>query len=101
MELTIAQFWSSGNGSHLPATADIEIEYHSLLASNNEVVFKGSEATARVDVRAALGTEQLSPSATLNKIRIPYRPVEAKIAPLSATRDRLTDGRQINALTLT
>lgn len=45
-----------------------QIEYHSLLASNNEVVFKGSEATARVDVRAALGTEQLSPSATLNKV---------------------------------
>jgi tripeptidyl-peptidase-2 len=37
----------------------------------------------------------------LNKVRIPYRPVEAKLAPLSATRDKLTDGRQINALTLT
>ncbi|KAG0562456.1 hypothetical protein M758_9G144800 [Ceratodon purpureus] len=101
MELTIAQFWSSGNGSHVPATAEIEIEYHSLLAVDNEVLVKGSEATARVDVKAALGTETLVPSATLNKVRIPYRPVEAKLAPLSATRDKLTDGRQINALTLT
>lgn len=25
MELTIAQFWSSGNGSHVPATANIEV----------------------------------------------------------------------------
>lgn len=25
MELTVAQFWSSGNGSHIPATADVEV----------------------------------------------------------------------------
>jgi tripeptidyl-peptidase-2 len=45
-----------------------QIEYHSLLAADNEVLFKGSEATARVDVKAALGTETLVPSATLNKV---------------------------------
>ena len=45
-----------------------QIEYHSLLAVNNEVLIKGSEATARVDVKAALGTEILVPSATLNKV---------------------------------
>ncbi|XP_024379679.1 tripeptidyl-peptidase 2 isoform X4 [Physcomitrium patens] len=101
MELTIAQFWSSGNGSHIPATADVEIEYHSLLGVNNEVLIKGSEGTARVDVKAALGSETLAPSATLKKVRVAYRPVEAKVAPLSALRDKLTDGRQINALTLT
>lgn len=35
------------------------------------------------------------------QVRVAYRPVEAKVAPLSALRDKLTDGRQINALTLT
>lgn len=34
MELTIAQFWSSGNGSHLPATADIEVGASSSPGSN-------------------------------------------------------------------
>lgn len=47
-----------------------QIEYHSLLAVDNEVLVKGSEATARVDVKAALGTETLTPSATLNKVAL-------------------------------
>lgn len=47
-----------------------QIEYHSLLAVDNEVLVKGSEATARVDVKAALGTETLAPSATLNKVAL-------------------------------
>lgn len=45
-----------------------QIEYHSLLAVDNEVLMKGSEGTVRVDVKAALGTETLAPSATLNKV---------------------------------
>lgn len=35
------------------------------------------------------------------QVRTPYRPVEAKLEPLSAGRDKLPNGRQINALTLT
>lgn len=47
MELTIAQFWSSGSGSHVPATAEIEIQYHSLLAVDNDVSIKESVSIVR------------------------------------------------------
>jgi tripeptidyl-peptidase-2 len=35
------------------------------------------------------------------QIRVPYRPVDAKISALSNDRDRLPSGKQILALTLT
>lgn len=35
------------------------------------------------------------------QVQTPYRPVEAKLEPLSAARDKLPNGRQINGLTLT
>ncbi|KAJ7534838.1 hypothetical protein O6H91_12G006200 [Diphasiastrum complanatum] len=100
MELTIAQFWSSGSGSRVPASAEVEMAFHGILAGK-DVFLDAGEVATRVDIRAPLSMEVLSPKAVLTKIRTPYRPVETKLVPLSAERDKLQNGRQIHALTLT
>ncbi|KAL2642830.1 hypothetical protein R1flu_010417 [Riccia fluitans] len=100
MELTLALSWSSANGSHVPALAEIEVDFHGLLAEERELSINGGEIVTRVDIRAPLAIEKLAPSATLTSVRVPYRPVESKIEPLSASRDKLSNGRQIYALTL-
>ncbi|KAL3696139.1 hypothetical protein R1sor_010215 [Riccia sorocarpa] len=100
MELTLALFWSSGNGSHVPALAEIEVEFHGLLSDERELSVNGGEIVTRVDIKAPLAAEKLAPSATLTSVRVPYRPVEAKVEPLSASRDKLSNGRQIHGLTL-
>lgn len=100
MELTVAQFWSSGIGSHAPAIMEIEIEFHGLVGSTSDISLNGSDVVTRIDVKSVLGIEKLSPVARLNKVRIPYRPVESKLQALPADRDRLPNGRQILSLTL-
>ncbi|MBA0685284.1 hypothetical protein Goari_012955, partial [Gossypium aridum] len=66
-----------------------------------EVVLDGSEAPIRIEAEALLASERLAPTATLNKIRVPYRPTEAKLCTLPTNRDKLPSGKQILALTLT
>eukprot|EP00250_Pteridium_aquilinum_P012313 c20649_g1_i1 orf=679-4899(-) len=101
MELTVAQFWSSGSGSQLPANVTVEILFHGLLPRKDEVLLNGSDIATRIDVTSYLGLENLSPTATLNTIRSPYRPVESKLQALPDDRDRLPNGRQILSLILT
>ncbi|KAI3920187.1 hypothetical protein MKX01_017844 [Papaver californicum] len=101
MELAVAQFWSSGIGSQKITIADFEIEFHGISINKEAVVLDGSDAPVRVDATALLPCEKLVPAATLNKIRIPYRPSEAKFCTLPTDRDKLVSGKQILALTLT
>ncbi|KAJ9553504.1 hypothetical protein OSB04_017549 [Centaurea solstitialis] len=101
MELAIAQFWSSGVGSHETAVVDFEIAFHGIDVSKNEVILDGSEAPVRIEAQALLSSEKLVPIAKLNKIRVPYRPTDVKLSALSADRDKLPSGKQILALTLT
>ncbi|KAK3008490.1 hypothetical protein RJ639_015101 [Escallonia herrerae] len=101
MELAIAQFWSSGIGSHETTIVDVEIAFHGISINKKEVVLDGSEAPVRIDAQALLSSEKLVPAAILNKIRIPYRPIDAKMTALSADRDKLPSGKQTLALTLT
>ncbi|XP_022724563.1 tripeptidyl-peptidase 2-like isoform X2 [Durio zibethinus] len=101
MELAIAQFWSSGMGSHETTIVDFEIVFHGIGVNRTEVVLDGSEAPIRIEAEALLALEKLAPSAVLNKIRIPYRPTEAKLCTLPTNRDRLPSGKQILALKLT
>ncbi|KAK4796287.1 hypothetical protein SAY86_028613 [Trapa natans] len=101
MELAVAQFWSSGVGSQESTTVDFEIVFHGIGINKDEVLLDGSEAPVRIDMEALLASEKLAPAAILNKIRIPYRPMEAKLRVLSSSRDRLPSGKQILALTLT
>ncbi|GER46667.1 tripeptidyl-peptidase [Striga asiatica] len=101
MELAIAQFWASGVGSHDTTIADFEIAFHGISINKDEVVLDGSEAPVRIDAEALLSLENLAPAAVLNKVRIPYRPVDAKLSTLCAERDKLPSGKQILALLLT
>ncbi|KAK7270488.1 hypothetical protein RIF29_23667 [Crotalaria pallida] len=100
LELVIAQFWSSGIGSHETASVDLELVFHGVKVNQEEVVLDGSEAPVRIDAEALLASEKLAPVAILNKIRVPYRPIDAKISALSSDRDKLPSGKQILALTL-
>ncbi|EXC19138.1 Tripeptidyl-peptidase 2 [Morus notabilis] len=101
MELAIAQFWSSGMGSHETAIVDFEIAFHGININKEEVLLDGSEAPVRIDAEALIVSEKLAPAAILNKVRIPYRPIEAKLSTLAADRDRLPSGKQTLALKLT
>ncbi|XP_044468114.1 tripeptidyl-peptidase 2-like isoform X2 [Mangifera indica] len=101
MELAVAQFWSSGMGSHETTIVDFEIEFHGIDIHKEEVLLDGSEAPVRIDAEALLASEKLAPAAVLNKIRVPYQPVESKLRVLPTDRDKLPSGKQILALTLT
>ncbi|XP_069152321.1 tripeptidyl-peptidase 2 isoform X2 [Solanum lycopersicum] len=79
----------------------VQIAFRGINISKEEVVLDGSEAPVRIDAEALLSTEKLVPSAVLNKIRVPYRPIDCKLHALSADRDKLPSGKQILALTLT
>ncbi|RDX94509.1 Tripeptidyl-peptidase 2, partial [Mucuna pruriens] len=100
LELVIAQFWSSGIGSHDTTSVDLEVVFHGIKVNQKEIVLDGSEAPIRIDAEALLASEKLAPVAILNKIRVPYRPIDAKISALSSDRDKLPSGKQILALTL-
>ncbi|KAH9324947.1 hypothetical protein KI387_005125, partial [Taxus chinensis] len=76
VEITIAQFWSSGNGSLATMLVDLEVEFHGISANKEEILRSGSDAPTKIDVKA-LSTETLAPVAILTKVRVPYRPVEA------------------------
>ncbi|KAL6545206.1 tripeptidyl-peptidase II Tpp2 [Orobanche hederae] len=101
MEVAIAQFWSSGVGSQDTTFVDFEIAFHGININKDEIVLDGSEAPVRIDAEALLSLENLTPTAVLNKVRIPYRSVDAKLSTLTAERDKLPSGKQILALLLT
>ncbi|XP_050220637.1 tripeptidyl-peptidase 2 isoform X2 [Mercurialis annua] len=100
MELAIAQFWSSGIGSHETTAIDFEIVFHGIDINKEDIMLDGSEAPFRIDAQALLATEKLAPVAILNKIRVPYRPIDAKLSTLTVDRDKLPSGKQTLALTL-
>ncbi|KAJ8771388.1 hypothetical protein K2173_026565 [Erythroxylum novogranatense] len=101
LELAVAQFWSSGIGSHQTASVDFEIVFHGIDLDKEEIILDGSEAPVRISVEALLSSEKLAPACTLNKIRVPYRPTDAKLTTLTEKRDKLPSGKQTLALTLT
>ncbi|KAL0317794.1 UNVERIFIED_CONTAM: Tripeptidyl-peptidase 2 [Sesamum angustifolium] len=68
MELAIAQFWSSGVGSHDTTSVDFEIAFHGININKDEIILDGSEAPVRIDAEALLSLENLAPAAVLNKV---------------------------------
>ncbi|KAH0452237.1 hypothetical protein IEQ34_019536 [Dendrobium chrysotoxum] len=99
MELAVAQFWSSGIGSHETTHFDFEIAFHGI--DVNTVMLDGSEASTRIEAKSLLGSEKLVPSASLTKIKTSYRPVDSNLSVLTPNRDKLPSGKQIIGLTLT
>ncbi|XP_020240475.1 tripeptidyl-peptidase 2 isoform X2 [Cajanus cajan] len=79
----------------------VQVVFHGIKVKQEEILLDGSEAPVKIDVEALLASEKLAPVAILNKIRIPYRPIDAKISALSSDRDKLPSGKQILALMLT
>ncbi|XP_064990083.1 tripeptidyl-peptidase 2-like isoform X2 [Musa acuminata AAA Group] len=100
MELAVAQFWSSGIGSHEATHVDFEIAFHGININQEALVLDGSEAPSRIVARSLLASEKLVPAAALNKLKIPYRPVDSNLRSLRTNRDKLPSGKQIMALTL-
>ncbi|THU55160.1 hypothetical protein C4D60_Mb11t03630 [Musa balbisiana] len=100
MELAVAQFWSSGIGSHEATHVDFEIAFHGININQEALVLDGSEAPSRIVARSLLASEKLVPAAALNKLKIPYRPVDSNLRSLQTNRDKLPSGKQIMALTL-
>ncbi|KAK1260823.1 hypothetical protein QJS04_geneDACA001995 [Acorus gramineus] len=100
MELVIAQFWSSGVGSHEATVVNFEIEFHGISIHKAAVTLDGSEAPVRIDTKALISSENLVPAANLTKVRIPYRPIDSNLSSLTASRDKLPSGKQILSLTL-
>ncbi|KAI4351727.1 hypothetical protein L6164_006053 [Bauhinia variegata] len=101
LELVISQFWSSGLGSHETTSVEFEVEFHGINVNQEELILDGSEAPVRIEAEALLTSEKVAPVAILNKIRVPYRPIDSKISALSTDRDKLPSGKQTLALTLT
>ncbi|KAG6481698.1 hypothetical protein ZIOFF_058317 [Zingiber officinale] len=105
MELTVAQFWSSGIGSHEATLVDFEIAFHGIIINQESLMLDGSEAPVRVSARSLLAAEKLLPASTLNKailqMKIALHPVDANLKTLLTNRDKLPSGKQIIALTLT
>ncbi|CAN1158776.1 Tripeptidyl-peptidase 2 [Linum perenne] len=101
MELAVAQFWSSGLGSRETTFVDFEISFHGIDVTKEEIILDGSDAPVRINVETLLASEKLAPVALLNKLRVPYRPVDSKLITLTGSRDKLPSGKQTLALTLT
>ncbi|XP_078427505.1 tripeptidyl peptidase ii [Wolffia australiana] len=101
MELTVSQFWSSGVGSIEPTMVDLEVMFHGINISEETVLIDGSEGPVRIVAKSMLTSEKLTPVATLQTVKTPYRPSESSLATLPDNRDRLPSGKQTLALTLT
>ncbi|KAI5444495.1 variant 3, tripeptidyl-peptidase II Tpp2 [Lathyrus oleraceus] len=80
---------------------EFQVVFHGIKVNHEELILDGSEAPVRIDAETLVVSEELAPVAILNKIRVPYRPIDSKICALSADRDKLPSGKQILALTLT
>ncbi|KAI3782564.1 hypothetical protein L2E82_12615 [Cichorium intybus] len=65
----LSRFWSSGNGSHKTVVVEFEIAFHGIDVSKSEVILDGSEAPVRVEARALLSYEKLTPIVKLNKVQ--------------------------------
>ncbi|AQK73342.1 Tripeptidyl-peptidase 2 [Zea mays] len=78
----------------------VQIVLHGISIDQKVSTLDG-ESPLLIVARSLLASEKLVPVGTLNKIRIPYRPVECNLSSLPTDRDKLPSGKQIIALTLT
>lgn len=101
LEVTVAQFWSSLG----EATLETELHFHGVHAAPANgsalLIDGGAGGPLKVYARAPLRREKIKPTAKLDAVRIPLRPTDAELSPLSAPRDVLPGGRTIHRLVLT
>ncbi|CAI5497235.1 unnamed protein product, partial [Closterium sp. Naga37s-1] len=102
LEVAVGLNWFCGRGSEPPPQADLEVDFHGLMPVHGDVTMNGGSNVQRIDIASApFRMERFTPTVSLNRVRSAYRPSEAKVEPLSSTRDMLPDGRQIQALNIT
>jgi len=97
LEVTIAQFWSSLGDSCLSC----ELDFHGLTVKSSQVAVLHPSGPVRLEARAPLRREKLSPKGSLTAIESTLRPSEATLDALSSPRDTLPDNRIIHQLVLT
>ena len=96
LELCLAQYWSNLDEGEF----EFELNVHGLSPDANRWSFDGSRLTCRMEVVAPLREEQLSPVATLTRMRKFIRPVSAVVTQLKGRRDQYPR-RRIYQLVLT
>ncbi|KAH8285044.1 hypothetical protein KR054_004277 [Drosophila jambulina] len=91
LELCIAKYWSNFGQSHLKYS----LLFRGLEAHNpNAYIMHAGSGIHRLEIEA-LVSEDLQPQLQLKNAAVVLKPTEAKISPLSATRDVIPDGRQV------
>ncbi|XP_004536799.1 tripeptidyl-peptidase 2 isoform X2 [Ceratitis capitata] len=97
LELCIAKYWSNYGTTHIKYS----LEFHGIQAINtNPYMMQAARGIHKLDF-VALKSEDLQPQIQLKTAAVVLRPTEAKITPLSATRDVIPDGRQIYQILFT
>ncbi|XP_064541466.1 tripeptidyl-peptidase 2 [Drosophila montana] len=91
LELCIAKYWSNHGQSHLKYS----LEFHGVAALNpNAYVMHAGRGIHKLEI-GALVAEEIQPLLQLKNAAVVLKPTEAKISPLSATRDVIPEGRQV------
>ncbi|KAJ8030831.1 Tripeptidyl-peptidase 2 [Holothuria leucospilota] len=96
VEVTVAQWWASLAKSHI----NVSMMFHGLQPNQTNIQLHAALGVNRIDVRSAIGIEELSPSISIKNCVQPLRPSEHKIRPLGS-RDVLPNNRQVYELVLT
>ncbi|XP_042890415.1 tripeptidyl-peptidase 2-like isoform X3 [Penaeus japonicus] len=96
LEVCLARWWSS----LVDGQVEIDIDFHSLRPSHDEVTLFCSDGVQRVDVRAGLRPEELSPQAYLKHHTQVLTPTESKVEVLGGLRDTIPGGRPVYQLIL-
>ncbi|XP_036331193.1 tripeptidyl-peptidase 2 [Rhagoletis pomonella] len=99
LELCIAKYWSNYGTTHIKYS----LEFHGIKAINSSpYMMQAARGLHKLDF-VALNSEDLQPQVQLKTAAVVLRPSEARISPLSPTRDVIPEGRQIyqNLLTYT
>ncbi|KAH8353988.1 hypothetical protein KR067_007682 [Drosophila pandora] len=91
LELCIAKYWSNYGQSHLKYS----LVFRGVQAQNpNAYVMHAGRGIHKLEVEA-LVSEDVQPQLQLKNAAVVLKPTEAKVSPLSATRDVIPDGRQV------
>ncbi|EDX06877.1 GD25789 [Drosophila simulans] len=91
LELCIAKYWSNYGQSHLKYS----LRFRGVEAHNpNAYVMHAGRGIHKLEIEA-LVAEDVQPQLQLKNAEVVLKPTEAKISPLSATRDVIPDGRQV------
>ncbi|KAL8007278.1 putative peptidase S8A, tripeptidyl peptidase II, peptidase S8, subtilisin, Ser-active [Plasmopara halstedii] len=95
-EFCLSQFWSALGDS----IVKIEIQFHGIKPDQEKIVIVGGEESHKVLVSSSVSNEILAPQLNFTKYSQYIRPETAEILPLSTSRDKFPDKRQVYQLIL-